>query len=154
MKIEVQAFQPSTRVATSSPWGKWFSHVVLVPCAMSARASHRNNAYLKCWRTLNSPVRQIKNLAIVSCYTVCIQYKHKRQWLVYAVAFTWLYFLKFQTLSNCIDISVDTSHNECQFHLHVGIQLVQLRSAGFGLHPFLEHTALIFFSGTRPGSQL
>ena len=29
-----------------------------------------------------------------------------------------------------------------------------LRSSGFGLHPFLVHTALILPSGTRPWSQL
>ena len=30
----------------------------------------------------------------------------------------------------------------------------QLKSAGFGLHPFPVHTALIPITGTRPGSQL
>ena len=34
------------------------------------------------------------------------------------------------------------------------IPTVQHNSAGFGLHPFLVHTALILPSGTRPGSQL
>ena len=34
------------------------------------------------------------------------------------------------------------------------IPTAQHRSAGFGLYPFLVHTALILSFGTRPGSQL
>ena len=40
------------------------------------------------------------------------------------------------------------------FDLHVGVEMVQLRSAGFGLHPFLVHTALILPSRMRCWLQL
>ena len=49
-----------------------------------------------------------------------------------------------------------TFSNYGQYHLstlHVRVaveELLQLRLAGFGLHPFLVHTALILPSGTRP----
>ena len=39
-------------------------------------------------------------------------------------------------------------------YIVIGILEKQFKSAGFGLHPFSVHTALILPSGTRPGSQL
>ena len=48
-------------------------------------------------------------------------------------------------------------HTRAPWHVLVtitNIPTVQLRSAGFGLHPFSVHTALIPITGTRRGSQL
>ena len=36
----------------------------------------------------------------------------------------------------------------------INIPVKQFKSAGFGLHPFSVHTALICCSGTRPGPHL
>ena len=37
---------------------------------------------------------------------------------------------------------------------HYNIPTTQSKLAGFGLHPFLVHIALILSAGTRPGLQL
>ena len=78
-------------------------------------------------------------------------------WKIYTNTQLWAFSQHFKC---CIDssptilYSYQSMPNSLNFHLHVGVHLMQLRSARFGLHPFLVHTALILPSGKRPGLQL
>ena len=56
--------------------------------------------------------------------------------------------------SQCVRYALNDHSEVILNSKYLYLLLVQLRSAGFGFHPFPVHTALILPSGTRPGSHL